>query len=221
MALPNLRDISDEQLNSLLSGLKTELVDNSATYGVTDADKQALDDAVNAWNGDYGSHLLAQTAARAATVKKDETRALLVKTFSAVLKKVNLNSSISPDQKTKVGITPADNIPTAAPRPTTRPMFRIDTSAHLQHTIHFFDETTPKSKAKPKRVLGCMIYKKVGGPAPIDESEMSFLVLDTATPYVVTFNASDIGKTVYYLGWWQNPTGQAGPKTEIVSAVIA
>ncbi len=66
-----------------------------------------------------------------------------------------------------------------------------------------------------------MIQRKIGAPAPVDESEMSFLALDTATPYVVTFNAADIGKTVSYIAWWQNKAGQAGPKTAIVSAVIA
>ncbi|MBI5214716.1 MAG: hypothetical protein HY960_03080 [Ignavibacteriae bacterium] len=221
MSIPKFRNMSDERFNTTVTEIKKELVDNSGAYQITDTDKQAVDNDTNTWSGDYGTHLSAQSAARAATVKKDDSREKLTKTMSSVLKKVNQNDAIPADQKIKVGITQSDSTPTASPKPSTRPMFRIDTSTHLQHTIHFFDETTPKSKGKPKGVLGCMIYRKIGGPAPVDETEMSFLVLDTATPYVVTFNASDVGKTVYYLGWWQNTTGQPGPKTEIVSAVIA
>lgn len=119
-----------------------------------------------------------------------------------------------------MGIRVPDREPTPSPVPETRPIGIVDTSQRLQHTISFVDETTPKSKAKPYGVYGCEIWFKIGDTPPADPSELNFAALDTASPYMLVFSGSDVGKTTHYMLRWVNTRGQAGPWSETVSAVI-
>ena len=43
----------------------------------------------------------------------------------------------------------------------------IDNRNRLNHIIHFFDETTLNSKAKPESVKACEIWMKIGGTPPV------------------------------------------------------
>ena len=73
---------------------------------------------------------------------------------------------------------------------------RVDTSQRLQHTIHFADESTPTSKAKPAGAMGAEIWVKVapaGDPPPADPGELTFLAVDTRTPYTTDFDGADAG----------------------------
>jgi hypothetical protein len=95
----------------------------------------------------------------------------------------------------------------------------VDTSQRLRHTITFADETTPNTRAKPDGVRGCEIWSKVGD-APASLSELSFLALDTASPYVIDYQMSDAGKAAHYMLRWANPRGEQGPWSQTVTATI-
>ena len=103
----------------------------------------------------------------------------------------------------------------------THPIAQIDFSQRAQHTIEFFDQQTPNSRAKPRGVHGAEIRYRVGGASPLDPSELPNVVVDTATPHVVVFNGADIGKVVYYQLRWVNTRQEPGPWSPIYSATIA
>ena len=119
-----------------------------------------------------------------------------------------------------MGLTVKTGTRTATPVPTTSPVGSIDFSVRLQHTIHFSDEASARSKAKPEGVHGCEIYMKVDGEAPKDISELTYVATDTATPYVVKFDGSKVGKMVYYWLRWVNTRGECGPWSITVSAMV-
>ena len=102
-----------------------------------------------------------------------------------------------------MGLTVKSDTRTPVAVPSTRPTGTIDLSVRLQHTIHFADEVTPRSRAKPEGVHGCEIWMKVNGDSPKDASELAYLATDTRTPYVV-FDGADAGKVVYYWLRWTN-----------------
>lgn len=93
-------------------------------------------------------------------------------------------------------------------------------SVRLQHSIHYFDEANSRSRAKPAGVHGCEIWMKLGGSAPVEASKLTYLTTDTRTPYIVTFDGIDAGKTVYYWLRWVNTRSEHGPWSSAISAMV-
>jgi len=48
-------------------------------------------------------------------------------------------------------------------------------------------------------------------PPPTGASELSFLLVDTRTPYVVDYQGQDGGETAHYMLRWVATTGEKGP----------
>ena len=99
-------------------------------------------------------------------------------------------------------------------------MVTVDGGQRLLHVIAFADEATPTRTAKPKGVMGAEVWVKVGEPAPVDESELTFLALDTRTPYTAKYVGADANKVAHYMLRWVNTRGQKGPWSETASATI-
>jgi hypothetical protein len=97
----------------------------------------------------------------------------------------------------------------------------LDTSQRLAHTISFMDEETPTKKAKPAGVLGAEIWVKIGDTPPADPSELSFLALDTNTPYLAEYTGAQAGKKAHYMLRWVDTRGDKGPWSETARATIA
>jgi hypothetical protein len=78
-------------------------------------------------------------------------------------------------------------------------------------------------------VLGAKIWGCVGwasrprscDPPPTGASELSFLSVDTRTPYVADYPGEDAGKTAHYMLRWVSTSGEKGPWSETASATIA
>lgn len=71
--------------------------------------------------------------------------------------------------------------------------------------------------------MGCEIWVKVsatGEAAPSGADGLSFLSLDTATPYIAEYDGKDGGKTAHYMLRWVKSSGDKGPWSETVSATI-
>ena len=68
--------------------------------------------------------------------------------------------------------------------------------------------------------VGCEIWVKVDGPPPTSEKDCTFLSLDTKSPYVADFEATEANKTAHYMLRWQLRDGSKGTFGETVSATI-
>ena len=102
----------------------------------------------------------------------------------------------------------------------------MDSGRRLRHTLHFADEATPTRRAKPSGVIGAEIWVKVAelqmgvASPPTDPSELTYLSMDTRSPYVARFPGADGGKTAHYMLRWMSTTGDKGPWSETASATI-
>ena len=130
------------------------------------------------------------------------------------------NSKVTDSDRTRMGLTVKSGTRTLTPVPDTYPVGTVDFSVRLQHTINFNDESTPRSKAKPAGVHGCEIWVKVGGEAPKDASELTYLCTKTATPYVANYEGKIAGTTVHYWLRWVNTRGEQGPWSATISGMI-
>ena len=172
-----------------------------------------------AWANGYAGHTTAQADAKAATGVKDSGRNALIALIRGYSAQMQVNPAVTDLQKSSLGITIPDTIPTPVGVPTSRPVLEVDTSQRLQITVSFRDEFAT-STAKPDGVRGCEIWTKVDGAAPLDISETMYQATDTRSPHLLSFDGADGGKTVHIIGRWVNTKGEVGPISETVSATI-
>ena len=168
-------------------------------------------------------HVTAQQSAQSARQAKDASRETLESAVRELVRRLQASGEVDDAERAALGITIPDRIPTAAGGIDTRPIGAVDTSQRLRHEIRFSDEATPTSRAKPAGVMGCEIWVKVaaqGEAPPADPNELSFVSMDTASPYIVEYDGADGGKTAHYMLRWVRTGGEKGPWSETISATI-
>lgn len=130
------------------------------------------------------------------------------------------NSLVSDSDRTLMGLTVKSGTRTATPVPATSPLATVDFSVRLQHTLHVSDQATPQSKAKPAGVHGCEVWVKLGGDAPKDASELSYLGVSTTNSYTTSYEGKQANTMAYYWLRWVNTRGEHGPWSTTVSSII-
>ena len=203
--------------------------DNFITYASANAAALGLDPLIDiapltagqtTWTTDRAANTAAQAAAESARQAKDAARGGLEDLIRPLVARLQASPQVDDAERQALGITVRDTIPTPVGPPTTRPVVSVDTSQRLRHTISFADEATPTRKAKPAGVRGAQIWVKIGDPAPVDPSELTFLATDTRTPYVADFDGADANKVAHYMLRWESTRGEPGPWSETASATI-
>ncbi len=130
------------------------------------------------------------------------------------------NSKVTDSDRARMGLTVKTGTRTPTPAPTTSPVGTVDFSVRQQHTLHYYDEASAHSNAKPEGVHACEIFMKVDGEAPKDASELNYQGTCTAAPYTVKFDGAKTGKMAYYWLRWVNTRGEYGPWSSTLSAMV-
>ncbi len=202
---------------------------NFITYASANAAALGLDPLIDippltaaqaVWAADYPANTAAQAAAEGARQAKDAARRAFEDVIRPLVRRLQASADVDDDERALLKITIPDTTPTPVGPPETRPVVSVDTSQRLRHTISFADEATPTRKAKPSGVRGAQLWVKIGDPAPVDPSELTFLAIDTRTPYVTDFDGADANKVAHYMLRWENTRGEPGPWSETASATI-
>ena len=182
------------------------------TAGRTDFDTKMADNVTT------------QQTAQSARQAKDASRDSLESAVRQLVRQLQVSGDVDDAERAALGITIPDRVrTTAAGGIDTRPIGAVDTSQRLRHEIRFSDEATPTSRAKPAGVMGCEIWVKVaptGEAPPSGADELSFVAMDTASPYIVEYDGANSGKTAHYMLRWLKTGGEKGPWSETISATI-
>ena len=194
---------------------------NFAALGLTAADNTSLQGPTSAWGYAWVAQTNAAAALEATTMDKDHKRADVEVVIRRLAMKLQSNPAITDAQKAALGITVRKTTKTSVGVPTSVPvMSRVDTSTRCILRLFFADATTPDTKAKPPGVQGCEVREQIGGTAPTNPETMAFLAIETRAPYRADFEATDVGKAVYFAFRWLNTKGQPGPWSQIYSAMV-
>jgi hypothetical protein len=212
---------SDPDFNTWQANHLDYLNANLTALGLQQTDLTALLAAQTAWAAAYTAHVAAQASAQGASQTKRAAREAFERLLRAMTQRLQAQPGVSDAHRAGMGISIRETGRTSVGAPETRPVATIDTSQRLRHMINFSDETTPTRRAKPEGVIGCQIWVKVGEAAPIDPSELRFLAMDTATPYMASYDGADGGKVAHYMLRWVNRKGETGPWSQTVSATIS
>ena len=204
--------------------------ENWVAYAVANAAALGLDPLVDipiiqtaqtGWNTDYDAHLTAQAAAQAARQAKDAERAAYTTLLRSYSQQIQKRSGTTDEQRAGLGITVPDTEPTPVPAPTTAPVLNLVTSERLRHLVEA-SKTAEEGGGlgKPAGVRGVQIWRKIGAPAPVDESELEFVSEFTRTRVTLDYQMSQGGQTVYYQARWVSTRGETGPWGELASATV-
>lgn len=210
---------SDADFSTWLNNFITYANANLTTLGLVAADVTPVATAATAFDTEVENNVAAQASAKGARQKKDDARSAVEELARRLVQRLQTSTTVKDGDRHSLGLHVRSTTRTAASVPTTRPVATIDTSQRLQHTISFGDETTPGSRKKPAGAMGCEIWVKLG-TAPADPSELSFLAMDTKTPYTAVYDGADAGKPAFYMLRWINRRGERGPWSQTVSATI-
>lgn len=210
---------SDNDLAEWLANFLTVVQSRPDNLGMTAQELADLQEARANFGNALQAHRQAQAIAATAMRDKQQARDTVEKLVRTAVRRLQTHPSLTDGDRSALRIGSRSTPRTPPSAPTTRPTASIDASQRLRHTINFSDEATPNRRAKPDGVLGCEIYVKVG-EAPAGPSEMRLLALDTATPYLASFDEADAGKTAHYLLRWVNSRSDPGPWSMTLSATI-
>jgi hypothetical protein len=210
---------TDADFNSWLTNFLMQLNAQQTSLGVSAAELSALQAAQGNWDNAYDAHQQMQMSAASTSQSKQAARESLEDMVRATVQRIQTLPTLQDSTRALLGITVRATTRTPAPAPTTRPVAQVDTSQRLRHTIIFTDETTPNSRAKPGGARGCEIHVKIGD-TPAGPSDLNFLALDTASPYVAVYDDADAGKVAHYMLRWVNSRGDQGPWSQTISATI-
>jgi len=211
----------DDQFNRFQQIFVDFIVARGAALGFAGADITPLTAGRTAWNADYAEHLNKQADARAATEGKDSNRAGYEPLLRAAAQRAQTAPAMTDEWRVEAGLTVRETSRTRAGAPTSRPVGVVDTRQRRQHTITWTDEATPHTRAKPAGVRGCEIWVAIDDQPPTSKHQMTFLALDTASPYLNVFeDGTQFGKIAHYMLRWVNSRNEPGPWSETVSATI-
>jgi len=212
---------SDADFNNWIKTYCEYVNTNFAALGLSVVQNTNLQALLTSWDADYPAHLTAQATAKSFAQKKDATRVLLGTLVRELTRLIQANSTVTNEQKAALQITIPKTTKTPTPVPSTKPMAEVDNRNRLEQIIHFFDESTPGSRAKPAGVRGCELWLKIGGAAPLGPTEVTYVATDTKTPYIYHFLGTDAGKTAHWMLRWVNTKNEAGPWSETISVTIS
>jgi hypothetical protein len=215
---------SDTDFLAWLNKFNDYAGDNLLSLGLVAADLTPITTAINDFRNAIDINVSTQNDARSARIYKDGKRDTVETAVRALVRRLQASPNVDDSERASLGITVKDTIRTMnAATDAMRPVAMVDTSQRLRHEIRFVDEANPTSRAKPKGVMGCELWVRIspqGEPAPTDPAQLSFLAMDTASPYVADYDGANAGKVAHYMLRWAMTGGQKGPWSETASATI-
>jgi hypothetical protein len=152
--------------------------------------------------------------------EKNEARAALSKEVRQAVKEfLAHNSAISDSDRGLLGVTVYKASRTPAPVASTYPDFDVDSSVIRRLSIRFYDSGS-RAKAKPAGQHGVEIRWSVLDAPPASIDALTRSSFDTRTPFTLSFDENQRGKSVYFCLCWENTRGEKGPWSEIVCAIV-
>jgi hypothetical protein len=195
---------------------------NLITWGILADDFTEVESYQTVWNTTYSKASNKQNRTSADVTAKIYARENYEKALRHfVAQWLSSNKKVTDSDRTRMGLTVKSGTRTAVAVPTSIVEATIDFSVVLQHNLHFYDQYSSGSRAKPDGVHGCEIYIKIDGDAPVDNSEFDYLATCTSTPYLVNFEGNKIGKKIWYRFRWVNTRGEVGPWSTVYGAIVA
>jgi hypothetical protein len=154
------------------------------------------------------------------TFIKTEKRKEYEKPLRILVKNLQSNVHVMPEDLVAMGIALPNPSRTPAPVAHEAPDVDTDTSVLAHVGIHFFEKGHKHKKAKPAGQHAVEIAWIISDTLPTRWDELLHSVVGTRTPYTFSFDYKQRGQTLYFAIRWENTRGEKGPWSAIQSTVI-
>lgn len=211
----------DSDLDAWSQNFDTLITDTPTAFGLVSGDATAFHTLAAAFTAALAASTNPATRTSVTVATTKTARAALVFKARALAKVVNGDPDTTNSQRTNLGLTVRDSVPTRIVPPTTVPVITNDGTAGFLTQLRVVDEATPTKKAKPHGVLGMELFYQVAGTLPTGVAAMKYAGLHTRSIGSIPWDGADVGKTFYLIGRWINARGEPGPISDVVSGTIA
>jgi len=214
---------TDGDFDAWLKNFCDRIIATPAAYGILPADLADLTAVYTDWQTDYPAHTTGQTAARALTEKKDDTRDQAESVTRRLTKLIQARKATTDPQREELGITVADTTRTPLSEQivltTPPPVIQAICTGPKTVRIDWYPTQAPgESEALPQGIDGVNLWVAEGG-IPSDESQWRFLAMDTNSPYVHNV-ANDVTVTLAYKAQWFDRRKRMGPFCDPVVVAV-
>lgn len=199
----------------------TKLTAAPATYGVTAPEALVMKTAYDEFETAYAAAINPATRTRSAIEAKNIKKAAMIGEIRPLAMQIKLNDAVANADKLDLGLTLSDGTITSIAAPSTQPIIMIVGATAQQQALRVVDSATPQSRAKPAGTTGLQLFGKAATSGPVSLDDCKFVGFITKQPFVVNWQAADVGKTAFYYGRWQNAKGEVGPWSLVASFTIA
>ncbi|MDR1983315.1 MAG: hypothetical protein LBQ28_00590 [Prevotellaceae bacterium] len=189
-------------------------------WGLSESLLTPIDALIAKFDADY-ARAEDPNRGKADVLAKNESRDALKTSVRAFVKAyLTFNPLVTDEDRDRMGLPVHKTTRTPAPVAHTYPDLDVDSGTIRRLTIHFYDQGSKKSKAKPAGQHGAEIKWAILESPPASLTELTNSGFDTHTPFTLEFDENQRGQTVYFCLCWENTRGEKGPWSEIVSAII-
>jgi hypothetical protein len=211
---------ADGKFNTYQGNFLTLVIANLIAWVILPAASTALAVFQTDWNSKWA---IAQNRASRTpedTKAKNVSKKAYIKAIRAFVKTwITGNALITDPQRLALGVNILKLTRTPMPVPIAQPILEIDETVHTIHKVSFRQASDVQSKGKPDGVASCEIRVQVGGVLPVDP-EICPIDYIRGKAFSITYDATQVGLTVYYFARWINTRGVPGPWTLVAIAII-
>ena len=211
----------DLWLENFISFVKSKAFPAGATpaaWTFIDADDfDEVKDAQTGWKTHYDAFLATPTKAK--RQEKDDAKAAAKKIVGPFVQHNLYHKKITNGERVSAGVPVRDIIRTMhiVVTETVEFFFRLKNIREIE--VHF-KVSGSEGKGKPSGYKGAVIVWEVLDTPPVRPQELKHHALASKTPYLLTFDETQRGKTVYVALCWENNRANQGPWSEIHSAIV-
>jgi hypothetical protein len=212
----------DADWSNWLNNFATLIAASPATYGLMAGDSTTITAQKTAWNSAYALVTSPSTKTPATVQAKNTEKAIALAIIRPYAITISINAGVSSANKIALGVNPRTSTKTPITTPTTNPVLTAQSTSTAGTILRYRDATaSPSVKSKPYGVIALLLYKKASATPITDPEELVFVDLYTKSPFQVTSENADVGKTMYWAARWVTRTGLLGPWSPIITYVVA
>lgn len=211
----------DAPLDTFLTNFSGLITAGPGTYGLQAGDASTIAGVVAGWHAAYLAATDGSTRGPMTIAEKDTQRVTCLSTVRPYCQQIANNGAVLTSDKIALGLNPRTNPPTPIATPTTQPVLSLSLSQPGQSLMRYRDSAaSPSVKAKPFGAIACQVVGAVATTMPSNAATLPLLMTVTKSPFIVTWDPSDTGKTAYVAGRWITRTGRVGPFGAIVPVTV-
>jgi hypothetical protein len=133
---------------------------------------------------------------------------------------VTYNPTVTDDERKDLGLPVHKTGHTPSSVADDAPDLEVDISTIGRLIIHFFMRGGRHKKGKPAGQHGAEVGWMIGDTPPARWEDLTHSAIDTNSPFTLSFENDQRGKTVYFALRWENTRGEKGPWSDIMVAII-